>query len=94
MSWAEQDATGYHVIKPDEVEAALQDAGASIQYRIEVTGIPVSLKTDNMRWKQLNNQALMISENDFNKAAEKNTFRLSTVEKRGGVYQPFLQLQQ
>ncbi|MEC1438071.1 ABC transporter permease [Bacillus sonorensis] len=71
VSWAEQDATGYHVIKPDEVEAALQDAGASIQYRIEVTGIPVSLKTDNMRWKQLNNQALMISENDFNKAAEK-----------------------
>lgn len=66
VAWVEQDASTYHVIKPEKVEGTLQDAGASVQYRIEVTGIPVTFNT-----KQRKNEGVMISEKDYDKAAEK-----------------------
>ncbi|MED2977349.1 ABC transporter permease [Bacillus swezeyi] len=81
ISWVEQDASAYHVIKPDEVEDALKDAGAAVEYRVDVTGIPVSFKSDRMKWKTKGDEGLMISEKDYNDAAEKKNLPPAHLKK-------------
>ncbi|NPC94255.1 FtsX-like permease family protein [Bacillus sp. WMMC1349] len=82
IGWVEKDASTYHVIKPDEVETALKDAKAEISYQIEVTGLPVSFQAkDSVMRKKVKINGLMISEESFNKAAEKKNLPLAHLKK-------------
>lgn len=70
LSFTEQGLGTRHAIDPDKLKAALAAEGASLKKELKIVGVQVPFKLHGSRLSDTT--ALLISESDYNRAAEGN----------------------